>query len=132
MQCTFSLASGWRGLAFASRCADRRFKNQPVLIGTLTLLVGLCSSAGAQPNAPNEWTWMGGSNFVMQQAQVGNYGEPGGYGATGIVGAGNIPGGRNGAASATDSSGNFWLVGGFGYDANGTLGLLNDLSLIHI
>ena len=27
----------------------------------------------------------------------------------------------------TDISGNFWLFGGFGYDANGNLGFLNDL-----
>ena len=38
----------------------------------------------------------------------------------GTPAAGNISGGRYGASSWTDSSGNFWLLGGVGYDANDT------------
>jgi hypothetical protein len=37
------------------------------------------------------------------------------------------PGARWSPTSWTDKSGNFWLFGGFGCDANGSFGLLNDL-----
>jgi hypothetical protein len=66
----------------------------------------------------NEWTWMGGSNVVNQK---------GVYGTKGVAAPGNIPGARWDAISWTDSSGNFWLFGGGGYDSNGTDDLLNDL-----
>jgi hypothetical protein len=39
----------------------------------------------------------------------------------------NIPGGRYGAVSWTDGSGNFWLFGGQGFDSTGAFGFLNDL-----
>jgi hypothetical protein len=58
----------------------------------------------------NEWAWMGGSSTVPYK----NYIQPGVYGALGTPAAGNIPGGRGGAASWTDSKGNFWLFGGGG------------------
>jgi len=71
----------------------------------------------------NEWTWMGGSSTV-----VGEYGcQPGVYGTLGVPAAGNTPGGRGGALSWADSSGNLWLFGGYGCDANGTWGSLSDL-----
>jgi hypothetical protein len=38
-----------------------------------------------------------------------------------------MPGGRNQAVGWTDSTGNFWLLGGIGYDFAGTNGILNDL-----
>ena len=81
----------------------------------LILLTGLCLSADAQTG---QWTWMGGSSAV---------GQSGMYGTLATPDAGNIPGGRYGAANWTDSSGNFWLFGGQGYDANGTFGYLDDL-----
>jgi N-acetylneuraminic acid mutarotase len=65
-----------------------------------------------------EWTWMGGSNLANQ---------PGTYGTLGMAAPGNIPGGRFSAASWIDSSGNFWLFGGSGYDSSGTNGDLSDL-----
>ncbi|MGB7848268.1 MAG: kelch repeat-containing protein [Candidatus Acidiferrum sp.] len=37
------------------------------------------------------------------------------------------PGSRVNPVSWTDSSGNLWLFGGFGYDGSGTIGYLNDL-----
>jgi len=37
------------------------------------------------------------------------------------------PGARVNALTWVDASGNFWLFGGFGWDGNGALGLLNDL-----
>ncbi len=66
----------------------------------------------------NEWTWMSGAN-VSNQA--------GTYGTLGTPAPGNVPGGRWGAGSWTDSSGNFWLFGGSGVDGDFNQGLLNDL-----
>ena len=34
------------------------------------------------------------------------------YGTEGVPAAGNIPGSRTGASAWTDTSGNFWLLGG--------------------
>jgi N-acetylneuraminic acid mutarotase len=65
-----------------------------------------------------EWTWMGGSN-------IGN--QPGLYGAQGTPDPTNIPGGRDAAVGWTDASGNFWLFGGIGQDADNNFGYLNDL-----
>jgi N-acetylneuraminic acid mutarotase len=75
-----------------------------------------------KPSA-KEWAWMSGSSTVPQTIS----GNPGVYGTLGTFAAGNIPGGRDSAASWTDSSGNFWLFGGEGYAANGNGGNLNDL-----
>ena len=69
----------------------------------------------------NEWTWMGGSSTP------GDIGQPGVYGTLGKPAAGNFPGSRYYVASWADSSGDFWLFGGLGQDANNTGGSLNDL-----
>jgi len=91
----------------------------------LVLLFGfaiLSLSAAGQASAANQWAWMGGSSSAI-------YGdiEPGIYGTLGTPSANNIPGGRYGAVTWTDGSANLWLFGGQGYDANGTIGDLNDL-----
>jgi N-acetylneuraminic acid mutarotase len=66
-----------------------------------------------------QWTWMGGSNVVNQK---------GIYGTQGTAAASNVPGAREGGMHWTDTSGNFWLFGGTGYDSAGTGGgVLNDL-----
>jgi len=69
-----------------------------------------------------QWAWMGGSSTIPAYQ-----GQPGVYGTMGTPAAGNIPGGRYGAFSWTDSSGNFWLYGGDGFDALGNYVYLNDL-----
>ncbi len=74
-------------------------------------------------SSKQEWVWMGGSNTVPG-SQAGRAGI---YGVFGNPGTGNIPGGRAGGVSWRDSSGNLWLFGGYGFDANGTPGNLNDL-----
>ncbi len=74
----------------------------------------------------NEWAWMGGSNTIIEMPD-GNYSQPGEYGTLGAPAAANVPGGRFRAGSWTDSSGNFWLFGGSGYDAKSREGWLNDL-----
>jgi N-acetylneuraminic acid mutarotase len=50
-----------------------------------------------------EWTWMSGSNTANASGVYGTLGTP----ATA-----NVPGGRIGAISWTDGSGNIWLFGG--------------------
>jgi hypothetical protein len=64
------------------------------------------------------WTWVGGSDVASAKGVYGTQNSPS---------AANVPGARSGAASWTDASGNFWLYGGKGYDATGTLGDMNDL-----
>ena len=65
-----------------------------------------------------QWTCMNGSNHANQQ---------GSYGTQGITATGNTPGARRNAMHWTDVAGNFWLLGGNGYDSTGTPGLLSDL-----
>lgn len=66
----------------------------------------------------DEWTWVSGTNAVS---------AVGVYGTLGVTAMTNVPGGRHGAATWTDASGNFWMFGGYGYDSTGILSELNDL-----
>jgi hypothetical protein len=75
----------------------------------------------------NEWTWMGGNNTRGNCDTNGNCGWPGVYGTKGVLAASNNPGGRYGAANWIDSSGNFWLFGGWAFDASGNYFPINDL-----
>lgn len=97
--------------------------------GNLWLMGG--SRAGSTPTNPGlgndlwkydvatgMWAWMSGSTQT----------EPSGvYGTMGTPAPANAPGGRESMYSWTDSSGNLWLFGGLGDDANGKSGCLNDL-----
>ena len=69
-----------------------------------------------------QWAWWGGSSTIPTYS-----GAPGGYGTQGVFAGANVPGGRYGATSWVDSSGNLWLFGGAGFDAVGNSGNLNDL-----
>jgi N-acetylneuraminic acid mutarotase len=73
--------------------------------------------------ATNEWAWMGGSSTVASDGG----GPSGVYGVLGKPAAANIPGGRAYSASWLDHSGNLWIFGGGGFDADGNFGYLNDL-----
>jgi N-acetylneuraminic acid mutarotase len=81
--------------------------------------------------ATGEWAWMSGSSTVGSNcpviSSVPNCGRSGTYGTLGTPSAGNTPGGRYQAETWVDLSGNFWLYGGLGFDANGNWGALNDL-----
>jgi N-acetylneuraminic acid mutarotase len=67
----------------------------------------------------NQWTWESGSSSSAQ---------PGVYGTKGSVGSSNVPGSRLGAVCWIDTSTNYlWVFGGYGYDINGNVGMLNDL-----
>ena len=65
-----------------------------------------------------EWTWISGADTLLQA---------GTYGIKGVPAAANVPGARYGSAAWTDSTGNFWLFGGYGLDSIGTENYLNDL-----
>lgn len=66
----------------------------------------------------SQWTWVAGSNRVNAS---------GTYGTEGTGSTSNIPGARNGQSSWKDSSGNFWLFGGGGFDGSGNDGEMDDL-----
>jgi N-acetylneuraminic acid mutarotase len=67
----------------------------------------------------HQWTWVGGS-ITSNQAGV--------YGTLGTPASGSMPGSRYGAVGWKDSSGNFWLFGGYGNADNSQIDwLLNDL-----
>ncbi len=84
---------------------------------------GTSGGGGGTPPPPanaKEWTWVGGSD--MRSSIPSSV-----YGTEGVASAANIPGGRDGAVSWMDSSGNFWLFGGGRVDPIGNLGPRNDL-----
>jgi len=83
------------------------------LVASLPLI-----AAQAAENSDTNWTWMKGANTTNQ---------PGNYGTQGVPAADNTPGARYGAVSWTDTDDTLWLFGGYGYDALGDGGYLNDL-----
>ena len=94
-----------------------------------TCLVTANGSGSAFGNVTNvevscvngQWTWMSGSSTPNQL---------GVYGTKGTAAPGNVPGSRDGAVSWTDTGGNLWLFGGYGYGSVQpvvSLGDLNDL-----
>jgi len=72
--------------------------------------------------ANGTWTWIVGSNLNSLSAAA-----KGIYGTQGIPSSSNSPGARDSSNAWTDSAGNLWLFGGFGYDSVGNIGALNDL-----
>jgi N-acetylneuraminic acid mutarotase len=80
-------------------------------------LFSLCILFTLNFNA-QDWTWMRGNLGGSVTAT---------YGSQGISSPGNDPGGRHGAASWTDNTGNLWQFGGEGYASTPTFGWLNDL-----
>jgi hypothetical protein len=72
--------------------------------------------------ASQQWTWVSGANLASPN---------GVYGTKGTAAASNAPGGRQAGVLWTDSTGNVWLFGGFGFDSVGTASpqgaILNDL-----
>ncbi|HXN05946.1 MAG TPA: kelch repeat-containing protein [Nitrospiria bacterium] len=85
-------------------------------------LLSACGSSGggAAPvyNGLGTWTWISGSNIANTR---------GVYGIKSTAASSNLPGARQNAVSWTDTLGNRWLLGGYGYDSQGNLGFLNDI-----
>src|ERR1039458_6208412 len=101
----FSCASSFSGLVGrATRTSNgSRRTTGWAMICLVVLACGFVDPlANAQATAPNEWTWMGGSNASSN----------GVYGTLGTPAAGNLPPERYEASSWTDTSGNFWVFGG--------------------
>ncbi|NVK28901.1 MAG: hypothetical protein HWE14_12690 [Flavobacteriia bacterium] len=66
-----------------------------------------------------EWTWVNGSlNLVYQSGE---------YGSKGVASSSNFPGGRWASAGTVASDGSLYLFGGFGRDAQDSVGALNEL-----
>lgn len=65
-----------------------------------------------------QWVWASGSNTINQNGVYGTQGTPS---------ASIVPGGRQAATSWIDSSGNFWLFGGYNLSATGQPNAFNDL-----
>jgi N-acetylneuraminic acid mutarotase len=68
-----------------------------------------------------QWTWEAGTATVTLPSP-GVYNTP-----IGTATATNLPGQRSSGATWVDSSGKFWMFGGYGYDVNSLSGYLNDL-----
>jgi len=100
---------------------SRRARPAAALCLAVLSLAVACPEVDAQTG---DWTWMSGSTTLTVG---GRGGQPGVYGALGVPAAGNTPGGRDGASTWTDSSGNLWLFGGNGFDSTVNFGYLNDL-----
>ena len=110
--------------------------------GNFWLFGGLGTDANKQNNWLNDlwefspssgyWTWLGGASTTTNGVGGVAGGQPGVYGTLKIPAAGNVPGGRWGASAWTDSEGNAWLFGGFGYDSAGITGELNDLWMLNL
>jgi N-acetylneuraminic acid mutarotase len=71
----------------------------------------------AYDHTTNNWTWIKGSNID---------GDLPVYGIKNLTDINNNPGGRSGCSSWIYND-KFYMFGGFGFDKNGELGLLNDL-----
>lgn len=81
------------------------------LLAILLLFITLSLSS-------QHFTWMKGRDTINKKGY---------YGTLSVTSTTNNPGGRAGSASWTDNNGNFWLMGGLGYDRIGNAGHLNDL-----
>jgi N-acetylneuraminic acid mutarotase len=66
----------------------------------------------------NEWAWVSGESIVNQLPQ---------YGELGVSNPENMPGPREHHKTWSDAQGDIWIFGGFGIDAEGETGYLNDL-----
>ena len=71
----------------------------------------------SQLNETSPWVWMKGGKSSNAVAS---------FGAQGVSSPTNTPGGRYGAASWQDLSGNLWIFGGYGVASDG-VNRLNDL-----
>ena len=68
--------------------------------------------------ATNQWTWVSGKNGGGGTAS---------YGTLGVDTPGSVPGARTSGLIWAGNAGDLWLFGGFGLDAAGSGGFLNDL-----
>ncbi|MGB0429940.1 MAG: choice-of-anchor D domain-containing protein, partial [Bacteroidia bacterium] len=94
--------------------------------GNMTIYGGYGYDADGNLGELNDmWTW-DGANWAWTSGEK-TYQEPGNFGTLGTSSSDNYPGAKHSMVSWIDNSGNLWLMGGEGYDANSTLGYANDL-----
>jgi len=86
--------------------------------GSGTALTADVDNVTVACNVFGQWTWEGGLDTVN---------ATGVYGTQSAAATTNLPGARYNSSSWTDSSGDFWLFGGYGYASAGGLASLNDL-----
>ncbi len=86
--------------------------------GYAALSNGLMNDLFQYDPSLNQWRWMKGDTAIV---------IPPVYGTQGVPSTANKPASRDLATSFTDNSGTLWLFGGFGVDAKGNGGPLNDL-----
>jgi N-acetylneuraminic acid mutarotase len=121
---------GTKGVAAASNVPGARLDSVSWIDGTGNLwlfggqgidprlLSGAFNDLWEYSPSTNLWTWVSGSS-ITQSAGV--------YGTQGVASLSNIPGARSGSTGWNDNSGNFWLIGGGGFDSTGNVGDINDL-----
>ncbi|RYZ53861.1 MAG: hypothetical protein EOP07_17045, partial [Proteobacteria bacterium] len=104
--------------AMASATADKE--------GNLWIFGGTGCDDTCTIKASNDlWKWDGTNWTWIAGGKLGN--ESGVYGTKGSPDPLNVPGARQSASSWMDKDGNLWVFGGYGYDAAGLQGNLNDL-----
>jgi N-acetylneuraminic acid mutarotase len=79
---------------------------------------GLLNDLWRYSPTSGQWTWMGGAASARATPV---------YGSQGVAAAANVPGARAAAMAWVDTSGNFWLLGGIGYDQSANVNDLSDL-----
>ena len=94
-------------------------QTQPIgLMCTVTNYTGTMPASNVtnvQVACAVQWNWLNGSNTIMAPGVTSGTTPP------------PTPGARDSAMAWTDSSGNYWLFGGSGYDVTGQLGALSDV-----
>jgi hypothetical protein len=89
---------------------------------------GLAASGSSGGNLNDLWEYVPGTSTWTWITGASTLNQKGTYGTQGTGSTSNIPGARDGSCTWKDSSGNFWLFGGFGYDSvGGTAYTLNDV-----
>jgi N-acetylneuraminic acid mutarotase len=91
----------------------------------------------AAPLKGGEWAWESplnstGTTYPCGLYGLGSGGNLGTYGTLGVAAASNTPGSRRNAMNWTDTNGNLWLFGGFGFFDSGTCASLNDLWMFNV
>jgi hypothetical protein len=96
---------------------ERQPAGQSCQLSNASGIVGMTAVISVQVNC----TWW------VPTGVGGENGGAGVYGVKGMAAAANLPGARQGAMTWTDSAGNFWMYGGYGFDSSAALGRLSDL-----
>lgn len=117
---TSSQNYGTKGVAAPTNYPGVRYNSAMKWSGSTLYLFGGANYKG------DLWRYSGGVWTWLKGTSAGNF--PGVYGTQGVAAASNNPGGRHEWPSSwVDTSGNFWVFGGVGFDSAGTQDYRNDL-----